>query len=83
MDRNKTGLDQSVIDPYLSSIDALDERIAAIKRELCSCPECAQLRRRLILLNEMRRDCIEVSFRLKDYYLTPEQKNILSKLDRM
>lgn len=35
------------------------------------------------MLNEMRRDCVEISTQLKDYYLTPEEKNILTKLDRM
>lgn len=80
---NNTGLQQSVLDSYLDSINAIDKRIEAIKYELCRCPECAQLRRRLVLLNEMRRDCVEISSKLKNYYLSPEQKNILSKIDRM
>lgn len=84
MDKNNnTGLQQSVLDSYLDSINAIDKRIEAIKSELCRCPECAQLRRRLVLLNEMRRDCVEISSKLRDYYLSPEEKNILSKIERM
>lgn len=84
MDKNSNiGLQQGVLDAYLDSINAIDKRIEAIKLELCHCPECAQLRRRLVLLNEMRHDCVEISSKLRDYYLSPEQKSILSKIERM
>lgn len=80
---NNIGLQQSVLNSYIDSINAIDKRIDKIKYELCRCPECAQLRRRLVLLNQMRRDCVEISSRLRDYYLSPEEKSILSKIDRM